>query len=302
LSSASWRHLLLGALALVLGAGLPANARDDDETEDAEKKKHFTADDLTAEQIASITRPPADRPTRLQDGERLTFEIGWSFFDVGGATIEVKESEFEGQPAWHMTMQARTNGFADTFYKVRNTTQSWFTPGISTMLHYEASQREGKREREVVVDIDPIDLTASYTNRLNDDVRDPIAIIDGTWDPMSITYFVRSIPLEVGQEFIIPTTNGKKLYLTRVVVKERETRKFRSGRREAFLLEPDIEDLGGVFKKSKDASVRFWFSADELQLPLRMESEVAVGKFWAELVRVELPPPPLPPKDDAAED
>ncbi|MFP4283307.1 MAG: DUF3108 domain-containing protein, partial [Opitutales bacterium] len=62
---------------------------------------------------------------------------------------------------------------------------------------------------------------------------------------------------------------------------------------------PDIKDLGGVFRKSDDASVRFWFSDDERQLPLRMESSVAVGKFWAELVEIERTAPDTPAEDGA---
>lgn len=255
--------------------------------EDGDEKKIQTADDLTAEELASVTIPSPDRPLHLRIGEKLTYKIGWSWFDVGEAVLTLEEDERDGQLVWKMELDARTNGFADTFYKVRNNTRSWFDPAVSGTMHYEAIQREGSREKEIVVDFAPEASTARYTNRMTNDVRDPVAIISGTWDPMSITYFVRSLPLEVGKHFIIPTTNGKSLYLTSVSVVKRETRNFKSGKREAFLLEPDIKDLGGVFRKSENASVRFWFSADDNQLPLRMESEVAVGKFWAELVRVE---------------
>ena len=70
------------------------------------------------------------------------------------------------------------------------------------------------------------------------------------------------------------------------IVKEKR-RKFKIGRRDALILEPNIKDLGGVFSKSKNASIRFYISDDEHQYPLRMESAVVVGKFWAELVRIE---------------
>ena len=71
-----------------------------------------------------------------------------------------------------------------------------------------------------------------------------------------------------------------------VRVVDRVKRKFALGRYEAFVFEPDIKDLGGVFKRSPDGKVRFFFSADEQKLPLRMESEVAVGSFWAELTEI----------------
>jgi hypothetical protein len=274
--------LFLGAL-LLTGAPPPASAEEEEE----ERRRTFTAEDLTAEQRALITRPSPERPPRLVHGERLVYEIGWSWFEVGEAVLTLVEADFNGQPAWRMDLTARTNGFADSFYKVRNSTRSWFTRSVSGLLHYEAIQREGSREREIAVKIDPEAWTAQHINRLKGEAQDPISILEGTWDPLSITYFVRSLPLAEGDSYFIPTTNGKNLYLTRVEVKKRQTRKFKAGRQEAFLLEPDIEDLGGVFRRSKNASIRFWFAANERQFPLRMESEVAVGKFWAELVRVE---------------
>ena len=292
-------HFALWALLLFLTAGPLGWAEDgEDEPAEEQRRRDFTADDLTEEQWASLIQPPADRPTHLKPGERLVYEIGWGWIHVGEATLSLQEDTIEGQEVLRMQLEARTNSFADTFYKVRNTTRSWFDPGVAQVLHYEASQREGDREREVVVEFENSPHTVRYENRLNGDSREAIPVPAGTWDPMSITYFVRSLPLAVGDEMIIPTTNGKKLYLTRVEVKKRERKNFKSGKRDAFLIEPDIEDLGGVFRKSKNAAVRFWFSADDLHLPLRMESEVAVGKFWAELVRIE----PIPETVETAED
>lgn len=293
--------LVLTFLALGIGASTGLAAENDPSDEET-KKKDFTANDLTEEQWASLIRPAADRPSRLRPGEQLVYKIGWGWVSVGEARLSLQEDTIDGQPVLRMELRARTNSFADTFYKVRNTTRAWIDEDVSGVLHYEASQREGDREREVVVEFNAAPPTARYENRLNGDSREPIAIPAGTWDPMSITYFVRSLTLAVGDEMIIPTTNGKKLYLTRVEVKKRVKKKFKSGEREAFLVEPDIEDLGGVFRKSKNAAVRFWFSADELQLPLRMESEVSVGKFWAELVRIENIPTVVESETEAEEE
>lgn len=241
---------------------------------------------ITEEQRALITRPSPDRPLRVEDGEKLIYKIGWGWFDVGRAEVTLERTEYAGKAAWLMEMTARTNGFADAFYKVRNTTQAWIAEDFSETLHYEAVQREGSRERDVVVHFDREERSVRYENRINDDRRSPIGVLAGTWDPMGITWFVRSLPLAVGDHYVIPTTNGKEFFLTQVSVVERERRRFRMGRQEAYKLKPNIKDLGGVFEKSDDASITFWFSADERQLPLRMESEVVIGSFWAELVEV----------------
>lgn len=245
------------------------------------------AENLSTEQLAAITRPDPERPLPFQPGEKLIYKIGWGWFDVGRAELTLTESVHDGSPAWKMELVARTNSFADTFYKVRNTTTAWISPDFKGTLHVEADQREGSRERKSIVEFDPQTQSMQFHNLLKGDSLPPVTVLEGTWDPMGITYFVRSLALAVGDDYVIPTSNGKEFFLTQVSVVKRERRRFRSGRQDAFLLKPNIKDLGGVFQKSDNASVTFWFSADERRVPLRMESAVAVGSFWAELVDIE---------------
>ncbi|MFW6354117.1 MAG: DUF3108 domain-containing protein [Verrucomicrobiota bacterium] len=289
------RVLAVGFFFVALHHGLRA----DEDREATDDDRPFTAEDLTAVQRASLITPAPDRPLRFEPGEVLVYKIGWSFFEVGEARVSIVADTFEGAPAWRMQMTARTNAFADAFYKVRNTTRAWLSPDLSRTLHYEGVQNEGKRHRETVLHFSPDGTRVAYEDLREESRRAPIAIIPGTWDPMGITYFVRSLALEDGAQLVIPTTNGKELFLTEVEVVKRERRRFKSGRQHAILLEPNIKDLGGVFRKSDDASVRFWFSDDERQLPLRMESSVAVGKFWAELVEIERTAPDTPAEDGA---
>lgn len=247
----------------------------------------FTANDLSAEDRARLIQVPVEELRPLIPGERLIYRIGWSIFEVGEAVLTLSEEPYEGIPALKMELVAQTNSFADSFYKVRNKSTAWMLPDMSQALAYKAEQREGKRERDTLIRLDPTTQTATYENLSNGDLREPIAVTQNIWDPMSITYYVRALPLAKGQHLVIPTTNGKELFLTEIAIVGEERRKFKIGRRDALILEPNIKDLGGVFRRSKGASIRFYFSADEQQLPLRMESAVAVGKFWAELVRVE---------------
>jgi hypothetical protein len=53
------------------------------------------------------------------------------------------------------------------------------------------------------------------------------------------------------------------------------------------LVEPDLKHVGGVFKKSKNAKLRIWVTADARRIPVKIESEVIVGSFVGELVSAE---------------
>ncbi len=241
-----------------------------------------------------FTVPDPDRKLPFSAGERLTFLIGWSIFDVGEAVLTVDEAEVDGEEAFLFTLKVRTNSFADRIYRVRNHTQSWVDRKVMTTLHYHNDQNEGSRERDITYDFEWEGAagTVRYRNRTdreNPGFREPVEVIRGTFDPMGITFFIRTLDYKVGDRIYVPTTNGRERMVAEVDVVERVERRFRLGRQSAIVLRPDIEDVGGVFRRSDNATVTFYMSDDDRRLPLRMESSVTVGSFWAELVKVERP-------------
>lgn len=228
----------------------------------------------------------ATRNPTFADGEKLRFKLGWSMFTVAHTRLEVEPVVHEGRDSLEITLDTRTNSFADAFYKVRNTSRSIIARDASRSFRYQTEQREGGDAKDILALFDPESLTARYFNRLDGTEREPVPILPGTFDPLGIVFFVRSLDFEVGDQLVIPTSNGKEFFYTIVHVVRKVERKFAFGRHEAFVLEPDIKDLGGVFKRSPNGKVRFFFSADDRKLPLRMESEVALGSFWAELTEI----------------
>lgn len=243
------------------------------------------AAEVSTELEAILPQPPFP----FKAGEELHYKIGWGIFAVGTAVITVEEGDWESAPAWKFTMRARTNGFADKFYKVRNEAVSYADPELTHSLHYISSQNEGGNEKKTVFHFDWEHDAVRYQNLTDNTLRDWVAVPEHIYDVISLTFFLRTLPLEVGNEMTVPTTNGKEVMLSSVEVVKKEEKKFRAGRFDTVLVEPNVKDLGGVFKKSKDAAIHFWFSDDNHRFPLRMESEVAVGSFWVELEKVVLP-------------
>lgn len=276
----SLRRLLLAvAMATVVKGGCLA----------ATPQERLLAD-LSPELAVDLVDPhEVQKTATFAEGERLRFKLGWSLFTVARAELETFPGKHHGHEALRIQLEARTNAFADAFYKVRNRSVSWIRRDVSASFLYAAQQSEGGDDRNTRAVFDPEELTAYYENLLKDEVRDPVDILPGTFDPLGIVFFVRALDFEVGDRLVIPTSNGKEFFFTVVHVVDRVTRRFAFGKREAFVLEPDIKDLGGVFKRSPDGYLRFFFSTDERKLPLRMESKVAVGRFWAELTEIEEP-------------
>ena len=231
-------------------------------------------------------------PPPFQSGERLTFVLKWTIIPAGEAVLTVMPREAAaGQPnARHFQLTARSNAFVDAFYMVRDRIDAWAGSDGRQSLLYRQQQHEGRTRRDITVIFDWETMTARYTNK--GQAREPLAITAGTLDPLSIFYWFRALDLSVGKDIQRPVTDGKKHIMGKARVIRRERVKVPAGTFDAFLVEPDLTHVGGVFEKSPDAKIALWVSADRRRLPLKLKSKVIVGSFTGELVDMTGTVPP----------
>ncbi|MEM0966950.1 MAG: DUF3108 domain-containing protein [Verrucomicrobiota bacterium] len=221
-------------------------------------------------------------------GEALRFDLRWSFFHVGYATLQVHDLvEYEGESAWHFSFHVRTNRFADRFFKVRTRIDTWVSEDLSRTLFYKESKREGKTRREIEVTFDWENREATYSNY--GEAREPIALPEGpVLDPVGAVYRFRSLPLEEGGVYSFGVTDGKKAVVISLPINEEERIKVDAGRFNTYKIRPETGEIGGVFEKSADSEVNLWFSTDQPVYPIQVQGEVTVGSFWAKLNKVEI--------------
>jgi hypothetical protein len=236
----------------------------------------FIAD--TAWSADALSTEPAFRP-----GERLTFVLKWTIIPAGEAVLEVlPRDHIAGGDAYHFALTARSNAFVDAFYMVRDRIDAWADSAVGQSLLYRKKQHEGSTRRDITVSFDWEEMTVQYIN--HGEVSEPIPIAAGTFDPLSIFYWARSVDLVVGGRIQRPVTDGKKHMLGVAGVVRRETVTVPAGTFDAFLIEPDLALVGGVFEKSPDAKIQLWMTADYRRLPVKLKSKVVVGSFSGELV------------------
>ena len=226
-------------------------------------------------------------------GERLTFVLKWTVVPAGEAVLEVLPVEqMAGNEAHHFVLTARSNSFVDAIFMVRDRIDAWADSAMNRSLRYRKKQHEGRTRRDVSVFFDWDAMTAQYLNR--GEAKEPIAITDGTFDPLSIFYWFRLAQLSVGGQVRRPVTDGKKLVEGIATVVGRQAVTVPAGTFDAYLVEPDLAHVGGVFEKSPEAQVQIWVSADHRRLPIKLKSKVIVGSFSGELVRIEKTGPTTP--------
>ena len=235
---------------------------------------------------------PTGPPLPFQPGERLVYELKWEFIKAGEASLSVMPIEtVDGQTAFHFVMTARSVPFIDVFYKVRDRIDAYANLGLDHSVFYKKKQREGKTRRDIVVLFDWKENKARYIKSGNP--RDPIELMPGTFDPLSAFYYVRTLPPQPDTFIERPVTDGKRNVIGRATFIKKERIEVNGSEYDAFLIEPELKHIRGVFEKSEDASIQVWISADHRRIPLRVKSKVAVGSFLADLISAEgLAPPP----------
>ena len=219
-------------------------------------------------------------------GERLTYELKWAFLPVGEAVLEVgKMDVINGEPAFHFILTARSYPFLDMIFKVRDRIDSFTDVGITQSLHYRKNQHEGKTRRNIVVNFDWDRLQARYS--MSGQTKKHIQIAPGSFDPLSVFFYSRTLKYRENQEIVRPVTDGKRAILGRARVVRREKLKVNGLTYDTYLLEPDLEHVSGVFEKSKNASIQLWVTADHRKIPVRIKSRVIVGNFSGDLIADE---------------
>jgi len=156
---------------------------------------------------------------------------------------------------------------------------------VTRSLLYIKEQHEGNAKRDVVVNFNWDNLTAQYFNFNKKEKT--ISILPGSFDPLSVFFFSRLLDLKVDEMVTSPVTDGKKCIIGNARIVKKETISLANGNYDAYLLEPELKHIGGVFEKSENAKIQLWVSADRRRIPLKIKSKVVVGSFVGELVSAE---------------
>jgi hypothetical protein len=226
----------------------------------------------------------ASKALPFQQGERLVYRAMWGFIPAGDAVIEVlPDTSVDGVRAHHFAMTTATNSRVDLFYRIRERQDSFTDLSMTRTLQYR-KKSTGNHPRDVVVNYDWKNRTATYASFGN--AEKPVEILPGSFDPLAIFFVIRTHRLKPGDVHEIPVTDGKKCIAVKATVAGREAVAIDGTVYDTHLVVPDMERLQGVVPRRDDPSLKIWFTADERQVPVKIQSKVPVGSFVFELISV----------------
>jgi hypothetical protein len=201
-------------------------------------------------------------------GEKLDYQVKFGAISVGQGSMEVVGvEEIRGRPTWHTVFRVKGGTF---FYKVDDRFESWVDVINFASLRHRQQIDEGRRERERVFEIYPDRETYVEDNKQEKpSVKEPL-------DDGSFLYFIRTVPLEVGQtyefnRYFRPDRNPVKITVVR-----KEKIKVPAGTFDAVVVRPSIKTKG-IFSESGHAEV--WLSDDDKRIMLQMKSKLSFGSL-----------------------
>lgn len=210
-------------------------------------------------------------------GERLSYIVKWGFVTAGYAQMTVEPQEWNQKQVYRITTEARTTRFLDSFYKVRDKTESIVQRKNFWSLQFCKDLNEGRYQKKQLAVFAQEQKKAIYQD-------ETIEIDQGTIDVLASLYYVRMQNLVPGKKFVIPTCDNKKKYELTVVVIGKEKVKVPAGEFQTIVVEPKLKHEGIFLHKGR---LFVYLSDDQARIPVLLRSKIAVGSITAELLRME---------------
>ena len=201
-------------------------------------------------------------------GERLEYDVRFGKLHVGSASMEVAPmAEIRGHQTWHTVFQVKGGTF---FYRVNDLYESWTDIQTGNSLRFRQDLNEGRRDVERIYDIFP---DRSQFMEVKDTA---MASVANPLDDGSFLYFIRTIPLVVGQTYSFDRYFKPDRNPVTIKVLRKEHIEVEAGEFDAIVVQPVIKSKG-IFSENGHAEV--WLSDDSRRIMLQMKSGLSFGSI-----------------------
>jgi hypothetical protein len=219
----------------------------------------------------------AATPDIFLAGETLDFELTW--VALSGGSLRMTIGPLPGDPTHlRITSVAKSNSSFAFLIKLRDEIVSIVNRDDFSTLRYEKHLNErGKRKDEItIVDERRKIAVRRRPNRKTEEIIVPKPV----FDPLSLVYHIRSLPLEPGRVQRFTVLADGKVYTLDAKITKREKVDTPAGSFNTVVVEPKML-AGGLFRGEGDLTI--WYSDDARHVPVRIKSDVKVGAITATL-------------------
>jgi hypothetical protein len=212
-------------------------------------------------------------------GEKLDYDITYGPIVAGSATISTTSYEFyNGRKCYKVEFRMRSARFFDVFFKVRDYYSSLIDTAGLFPWRFEQHQKEGGYIKDFEAWFDQRNHTARTSE------GGPYDIPPYTQDAVSTFFYARTLnydTMKIGQKVHFTNFYENKVYPLDVKYLGQQNVETKAGIFHCQIIEPIIVE-GGLFKNT--GRIMLWITDDSLEVPVKVQTQVAIGSVDAELV------------------
>jgi len=229
--------------------------------------------------LSIFTILPGQSAWPFQIGERLTYNVSFTGITAGQASLEVvNDTVVNNYHQLHIRFNARTTFPVSSIYTINDQVDTWLDSKYLYTKKLTKNIREGNYKNDSYTIID-YDQSIAITN------GDTVIIDQFLRDSYSLFYFLRTIPLIIGETIDFTAFDGKKITPFQVIIKTKETINTMAGTFPCLVVKPFRE--GTTLLKNK-GDMMIWFSDDKIRLPIQIRIKLKYGSMLLKLKDINL--------------
>jgi len=215
------------------------------------------------------------------DGKSYVFSAEWHLITAGTAVVRMDVSGNERK----VTATAESAGAVNVIFPVHDRFESHFDPRTFCSLSIVKHSEEGSHKRETSIHfdyarkkstLDEKNLKTGETKHIENDLAGCAT------DVITGFYYLQSLPLQLGERYEFPISDGKTT-IVRATVDKREQIRVPAGT--FATLQVTAEATSGPLQSK--GKVWVWFSEDASHTPVQMRVKLGWGTLLFRLQRIE---------------
>ena len=210
-------------------------------------------------------------------GETLKYDLKVNVIKAGHAKLQVIGEEIvDENQTYHIKYTVKSNRYVDRLFYVRDQVDSWLDKNGLFTRKFMKNIREGSYRYKLEAKMNYIDSTLTSEDevfQIDSEIR----------DPFSLFYYLRSIPLKVGQKLSFKTFDNGQFVDFHIIVHRKENVRVPAGRFRCQVIEPYRKGKT-LFKQKGD--MRIWLTDDERRLPVKIETKATFGSMTMLLKKI----------------
>jgi hypothetical protein len=233
-------------------------------------------------QAQDSLKVPADslrviNQTAFSQGERLVYDVGYSFITAGEAVFSIPAIEnYNGRECYQVLFEVNSTPTFSFFYKVEDRYETMLDKKGIFPWRYTQRIREGKYRN---------DFSAEFDQRSNvaTTKKGSYNIPPYVHDVVSAMFYVRTLDYSQcrpGDRIKLQNFFKDTTYQLAVKYLGMQQVEVEAGLFDCILIEPMIKE-GGLFKS--EGRIIIWMTNDERKIPVKVSTKIVVGSIDAEL-------------------